>query len=257
MSGFEPEADCWPGVEVAIEGTNLSPRDIPSRQLIELLEATTATLDAIAAESGVKSPAVRLVQVRPGSAAYDLRVPEVAAVPLFDALWHHVETRGSESSPAVRRALGRLHRAGKTGSVRLRIFDGLGHERGAPLYVAPPLEVAQPPVETTTELQARVVGVAAGRGDRLSVRLRLDDGGTVEFEANQELARAAARAFLRAVRVEVDYGVSPEGEVPGQLAAIEMVEFVQDEEILDELERVSGAVALNVRASDWLKELDE
>lgn len=260
MTEQKQHTAAWPGLEVAIEGTNLSPSDVPVRQLIELLEAAAAALDTIAEERGAQLPPLRLLAVRNGSAAYELRLPDAGAAPIVDELAHHIETRGVESSPGVRRAIERLHRAGKTGSVRLRVYDAKGKPRAKTLHVAPPLEVHQTPFEATTEVYGRVVGVSAGRGDKLSVRLRLDDGGTSEFTADQDLAGLAARLFLRTIRAEVDYEVTSDGESPAQLTLIEPIQRIADDEVVDAFERIRSELAEmgpKIRASDWLKELDE
>jgi hypothetical protein len=254
----EPEK--WPGLELAIEGTNLSPADVPVRQLVELLEAATAALDAIAEERGGKIPQLRLLEVRNGSAAYELRVPDGVAAPIFEELAQHIKMRGAQSSPQIRRALDRLHRAGKTGSVRVRVYDAKGKARGKPLHVAPPVEIVEAPFETASEVFGRIVAVSAGRGDKLSVRLRLDDGGTSEFTADRDVAAVAGRLFLRTVRADVDYEVTSDGETANQITAIEPFEAVADHEILDAFERTRAELAdagIKIRASDWLKELDE
>lgn len=251
----------WPGLEVAIEGTNLSPEDIDARHTIELVEAAISALEAIAKDRGSKSVGFRFVGIHKGSAAYDLRVPDPASVPIIEELARHVEKRGTESSPGVRRAIERLHRAGKgAGSVRLRVYDSKGVARSKPLYVAAPLNVVYAPFDTTTEVYGRVVAVAAGRGDRLSVKLRLDDGGTAEFEADNEVAAIAGRLFLRTVRAEVDYEVTVDGESATEIRALQPFDPAPDDEILGAFDEARAQLAkegFRPRASDWLKELDE
>lgn len=249
----------WPGLEVAIAGTNLSPADIPVRHLIELLEAAVSALDAIAQERGAKMEPPRLLEVRGGSAAYELRLPEPSSGPIVEELLGHVESRSVHSSPAIRRAIARLHRAGKQGSVRLRLVNSSG-EPSKPLFVAPPVQMAYAPFETTSEVYARVVAVSASKGDKVSVRLRLDDGGTVEFDANRDVASIAGRLFLKSVRAEVAYEVTADGEQGSELINIEPFEVVPDDEFLGAFDRISAALVSSghtMRASDWLKELDE
>lgn len=257
MTQPQQHTETWPGVEVAFEGTNLSPADVPLRHLIELLEATTGVLEAIAEERGGKMPPLRLLEVRSGSAAFDLRLPDTVAVPILDEFAHHIESRGAQSSHTIRRAIERLHRAGKPGSVRLRFYDAQGNRRPATLHVAPPLEVPHVPFDLSNELYARVVGVtAAGRGDKLSVKLRSHEG-THTFTANQEVASAAAKFFLRQVRAEVDYEATSEGESGAEVISIELFEPIPDDEFLDELDKIRvDFAAEKVRASDWLRELE-
>ena len=256
----DEEQSSWPGLEVAIEGTNLSPADVPVRQVVELLEAAAAALETIAAERGIDLTPPRLLAVKTGSAAYELRFPDPTAAPVVEELAHHIETRGKQSSPAVRHSIDRLHRAGRIGSVRLQVFDAKGKPRAKPLHIAKPLELVHAPFDAVSEVFGRVIGVSAGRGDRLTVRLRLDDGGGVEFASDQEVARLAGRLFLRLVRAEVAYELTPEGESPGEITRIEAFEPVPDDEILDGFEQARKQLAdhgVKLRASDWLKDLDE
>jgi hypothetical protein len=261
MSDQDEPTEEWPGLEVAIEGTNLSPADVNARHLIELVEAALGALEAVAEDRGAKKvDPPRLVKIRKGSAAYDLRTPDESISPVIDELARHVASRGAESSPSVRRAIDRLHRAGKTGSVRMRTLGSRGRASGQPIYVAPTLRLVHAPFETATEVYAKVVSVSAGKLDNLSVKLRLDDGGTAEFDADQSVAAIAGRLFLQSVRAEVEYEVTGDSEKAGTITSIEAFAPVRDDEILDEFERIRGDLAshgLKVRASDWLKELDE
>lgn len=50
-----------PLMELAIEAPGISPKDVPIRHLVELLEAASAALYAVARESGVEPPVMRLV----------------------------------------------------------------------------------------------------------------------------------------------------------------------------------------------------
>ncbi len=261
MTELNGHASTWPGLEVAIEGTNLSPEDIDARHMVELVEAATAALDVVAKERGRKAIGLRLVGIRKGSAAYDLRVPDPASVPVIDEFARHVERRGVESSPVIRRAIERLHRAGKgQGSVRLRVYDSKGMVRPSSIYVASPVSVVHAPFDVTTEIYGRVVAVAAGRGDRLSVKLRLDDGGTAEFDADSDVAALAGRLFFRRIRAEVDYEVTPDGESATEILSLQAFDAAPDHDILEAFDSVREEFVkdgFKPRASDWLKELDE
>src|SRR5437870_668593 len=57
---------------IAIAGEGITPKDVPLRQLAELLEATAAAFEAIAAEKHLDAPNISLLRVKKGSAAYAL-----------------------------------------------------------------------------------------------------------------------------------------------------------------------------------------
>ncbi|MFC1642754.1 hypothetical protein ACFL5O_08735 [Myxococcota bacterium] len=256
MSKESPQSDEWPGFEVAIEGQGFSPADVPVRQLAELLEAAAAAVDAIAAERGIKLPAPRLVAVRAGSAAYDLRIPDASAGPLVAELEKHIAARGKDSSLAVRHALERFHRAGRVGSVRFCMFRS---GPANPLYVAPPLEQVVAPFEAASEVYGQIVAVAE-RGNRLVIRLRLDDGQAADFEANQDTAQRAARLFLRCVHAEVLYDVEAGHESPATITDLEPWDDSRDEGALANFDAAREQLMRNgvhLRASDWLRELGE
>lgn len=249
----------WRGFELAVAGTNLSPADIPARQLVELIEAAMQTVELIAEERGAAKPRLRLIGVTTGSAAYQLRTPDPADGPVIDELARQVETRGVHASPAVRQALARLNHAGKNGSVRLRVVAKGGVKRKKDLFVAPPVELVGTPYEETAEVVGRLVGVNAGRSNALTIRLRLDDGITREFAVEQDIAARAGKLFLQMVLARVTYDIGPDSMAPGEALDICPCEMVDDGEFLREIElarkKISG-VGTVPSASEWLRSLE-
>jgi len=260
MSRKPEPPDRWPGFEIAIEGEGLSPAELPVRVLIELLEAAAKIVEEVAAERGAKLPTPRLVAVKTGSAAYDLRIPDKSAFAVVGEIQRQIKTRAEDAGALVRQAVQRLHDAGgRVGSVRFTPFLGT---RGKPkaLYVAPPTEVVLTPFDATEETQGRVVGVLAG--NKLSVKLRLDDGKIQDFRTeDEEIARRAARLFLKPVRVQFQHAGSDEAlSSANLLLAIEQREGADDdfvaeiESLRQEIEKTGGP---KLRATDWLRELGE
>src|SRR5687767_3200452 len=100
---------------IAIAGEGITPKDVPLRQLAELLEATAATFEAIAAEKKIEPPKLSLSQVKMGSAAYDVVSEDRYAGRAVSSFVTTVRRRGKGASPRTRNSLSRLHRiASKT-----------------------------------------------------------------------------------------------------------------------------------------------
>lgn len=258
MANKGPRSDKWPGFEIAIEGEGLSPEEVPIRQLVELLESAVNAVQVLADERGIKLQSPRLVAVRQGSAAYDLRIPDESAAPLVVELESQIQTRGKEGSHEVRRALERMNKAGRMGSVRFRAYRN-GKLKAKPLYVAPPFEVAIAPFEAQSEVIGRVVGVVQST-TRLTVNLRLDDGHIESFVADQESGRLAARLFLSVVRAEVVYDVERGKEDPAMIIGLEGFGELSDDSVLaafDEAREELIGEGVSIRASDWLRELQD
>jgi hypothetical protein len=248
----------WPGFEIAIEGEGLSPAELPIRTLVELLEAACKVVDSVAIEMGIRLPSPSLVAVRHGSAAYDVRIHDEGARPVVTEVEKHIKTRAQDASPAVRQGVKRLHDAGgRVGSVRFSPYSRSGTRR-KPLYVAAPIEIVPAPLDTTDEVQGRVVGVLAGA--RHSIRLRLDDGRVHEYRVETEdLARKSARLFLKSVRAQIELQVTDGVDTQGMVTSLEECE-VPDDDFLSEIEAIRNDVfseASPIRGSDWLRELDE
>lgn len=249
--------DQWPGFEIAIEGEGLTPSELPVRTLIELLEAAAKIVEEVAADSGLKLTAPRLVEVRDGSAAYDLRIPDKSAFTVVNEIQRQIKSRAVDAPAPIRVAVKRLHDAGgHVGSVRFTPYTRQ-HTKAKPLYVASPPEEVSTPFDATEELQGRVVGVMAGA--KISVKLRLDDGRVKDFRAeDEEVARRAARLFLKTVRVQFEHEISDDNEAVGRLTSIHECEPTDDdflseiESVRIELEKTSSPVS----GHDWLAELE-
>jgi hypothetical protein len=251
----------WPGFEIAIEGEGLSPAELPVRALVELLEAACKVVDSVAAEMGTRLRSPSLVAVKNGSAAYDLRICDEGARPVVTEVERQIKERAQGATPAIRQSVRRLHDAGgRVGSVRFSPYSRAGTKKKA-LYVAAPVEIVLAPFETTDEVQGRVVGVMSAAAH--SVRLRLDDGRVRDYRVETEdLVRKAAKFFLRPVRAQVEYHVADDAddaESAGIIIAMEESELA-DDDFLSEIEAIRQEVLDSdspIRASDWLRELDE
>lgn len=253
-----PDVTTWPGMEFAIEGAGLTPADIPARRLAALLEAAAALFERVAQERGVRVELPRLVEVRTGSAAYALRSPDVEAEAVFGELEVHVEQRGRSASPHLRSAIDRLHKASKgIGSIRLARFEGAVRAKKV-VHVAPPLSVEPATFEESRELFGVVVAVDAGQRKAASVKIRLDDGATRDFDAELPIAQRAAALFMRPARVLVTFTVTGGDDADGHIEDLDSWEGA-DAYRTDPLGAFSGAAALaragKVRASEWLDEL--
>ncbi len=249
----------WPGMEVAIEGAGLRPADVPARHLAALLEAAAGLFDAVAAERGTKVEPPRLVEVRIGSAAYQLRSPDTEAAAVAEELEEHVRTRGQGASATVRHALDRLHKANKgLGSIRIARFDAHGRMVKKPVHLAPPLSVEAFAFEEAREISGVVIAVDAGLRKGAGVKLRLDDGGVQLFDADIGLAMRAARLFTKRVRAMVSFTITGDREADG---AIEEIEEASDEEGADSepliaFDAIAGKLSSHgVSASAWLDDL--
>lgn len=251
--------DAWPGLEVAIVGTGIAPKDIPLRQAVEILEAAAATLEVVIEERGAALAVPALTEVRKGSACYQLRTADVGLVGVLDELEKHVETRGQHASNDLRRALMRLHQAGRgVGAVRLSTFDATGERRKRRLFVAAPVTPEGLPFDEGDEIYGEVVGVTLGR--EYVIRLRLDDGGTRDFFADAKVAKTAGALFNEHVRATTTYRATAAGD--RQDAAIEELEAWPDhgspDDVLAHFDDVARRLrGRAIRASDWLRRREE
>lgn len=240
-----------PRFEIAIEGSGLSPSDIAARDLAELLTAAAGLVEAVAKDRGVKAPDPRLVQVRKGSALYAFEIPDAAAQPIVDEMERRIRTRGEGAGPEVRRALDRLHRAGRgVGSVRFR-----AKPRAKAVYVAPLIAEALSLFDIGTELHGTVVGVTLSKAGAASVKLQIDEGTMIDLAGNSQLARLAARLFLRSVRATVSYDTTGYEDKRPTLVALDKWDRAEDEDTLDlfdDLRQELSAAGIKLHASEWL-----
>ena len=92
------------------------------------------------------------------------------------------------------------------------------------------------------------------------VKLRLDDGGSQEFRADAEVAKQAARLFLKTIRADVDYEVNDGEESGGMIVALERWDSAEDSDIVAEFDAARDkliAEGIALRASEWLRELED
>jgi hypothetical protein len=248
----------WGGLELAIEGEGLSPSDVSVRQLAELLQAAASAADAIAEEQGIEPVDLRLVNVRKGSAAYDLTSPSPDAGQVLRELYHAAKTRAKKSTPKVRHAMQRLHGASKLGSLRMVPQDSGGKpmRSAKAIHLAPPIEEASHSIDAGAEIQGRVVGVFVGRGNSTTVRIRHDRGGTDDFSAEPDVAETAARLFNRRANARVTYSIDHDTKTAG---TIERVSLWEDEDLLEVVNAARQDIESDgdvIDVEKWLEELD-
>jgi hypothetical protein len=197
-----------PTLEVAITGAGVTPDEVPVRELLEMLGATVALLDALARDSSKPSTHVALTAVQPGSAAYVLRATQPEHDGEFgrnaSRFYSTLQNRGRGESPDVRRHLMRLHNSGAgRGAVRVNFWAK--DDRREALITSAPLEVVPSELGASTVLYGTVVGIEAKRGG-CTVTVKPDDGGgKVNLDAEPFLAERAGRLFNRSVRVVATY----------------------------------------------------
>jgi len=258
MAETPKKSSPWGGLELAIEGEGLSPSDISVRQLAELLQAAASAADAIAEEQGIEPVDLRLINVRKGSAAYDLTSPSPDAGRVLRELYNAAKTRAKKSTPKVRHAMARLHGASKTGSLRMVPQDSSGKPMPSAkaIHLAPPVEEASHAIDVGTEVQGRIVGVFVGRGTSTTVRIRYDRGGTDDFSAEQDVVEAAARLFNRRATARVTYNLDHDEKTAGM---IERVSLWEDDDLLDVVRAARQDIESDGESIDvekWLEELD-
>lgn len=244
-------------MEVAIDAKGISPKDVPVRQLVELLEAAVSALDAVAREHGIEPPAMRLVGVREGSAAYELYADSEDARVVVRELYNATKKRGANSGPGVRKALARLHAASKVGQVRItsRLGTQDGKKAPRPVYVEPPIPTDEVHSEMAAEYYGRVVGLFV-KNEQTVVRLRMDDGGTEEYQTRRELEGRVASFFNKSARVHVVHTLH--GDQVGD-GVIEAIDEWTNEEFLDVMHSVRDDLTqqgVTVDVEAWLRELD-
>jgi len=244
-------------MEVAIEAKGIAPKDVPIRQLVELLEAAVSALDAVARENGIEPPAMRLVGVRHGSAAYELYADTDDARVVVRELYNATKKRGVGSGPSVRKALARLHSASKVGQIRITSHLGMqeGKKPPRPIYVEPPMITDDVHSEKGAEHYGRVVGLSV-KNEQTFVRLRIDDGGTEEYRAQAELEGRVASFFNKTVRVYVVHTLY--GDEVGD-GVIEAIDEWTNEEFLNVMHSLRDDLTrqgVTVDVDAWLRELD-
>jgi hypothetical protein len=205
---------------LAVEGEGLGPNDIPLRNLIELLEATAATFEALATEKQLAPPKMSLARITHGSARYEFVSDDRQAPRLTDAFWSAVKHRGKGLSQKTRRQLGRLHRAAARTGAALRIDPVDGKRTAKPIYLAAPIEEDRARIEEATLVYARIVGVNIDAHERASVTLRYDDGGSGEFGADLETLTQAAALIGHPVEASVTFAKGEEARLPLNIEAI-------------------------------------
>jgi hypothetical protein len=205
---------------IAVEGEGLGPKDLPVRHLAELLEATAATFDALAAERQMDKPNLSLARIASGSVRLEFVSEDQHAARLVRAFWTAVKHRGKGTSPRTRRQLIRLHHAAARTGAALRIDPIDGKSGTKPIYLAAPAEEERARIEQATVVFARVVGVNIDVQEQGSVTLRYDDGGSGEFGADLEIMTRAAALIGHPVEANVTFAKGEETRRPLNIEGI-------------------------------------
>lgn len=243
-------------MELAIEAPGISPKDIPIRHLVELLEATSAALDAVARESGVEPPVMRLVGLHEGSAAYDLYSDAENAANVVQKFHEAIKDCGATSGASVRKALARLHAVGKDARVRVTSKVPVrGKKHSAVLYVQQLAETDELQSEMAAEYYGRVVGLQVRNGQTY-VRLRYDDGGTEEFRAGPDVERKVAQFFNCTVRMYVLHMLHGSEWTESYIESIEEWSGEDFLAVMQSLRSDLSKKGISVDVEAWLQELD-
>ena len=242
---------------IALTGEGITPRDVSLRQLAELLQATAATFDSLAADRKVNPPTVSLAGVKEGSAAYELYSSDRQADRVAASFLAAVRRRGKGTSPRTRRSLQRMHNvSAKTGS--LRIDPPKPAPKAKPLYLAPPVQDADTQLEEATVVYGRVVGLRIDARDQAAVTLRYDDGGQGEFETSIEILQRAAGLLGRSVAGRVTFLRGEEQDWEGSLEEIE--EHAEPGAFMEAIRRACQELqekGIVIDASTWVVERDD
>jgi hypothetical protein len=184
---------------IAVDGAGVTPKAVPLRHLIEVLEAAAYTFEAIADEKRLDPPKLSLANIKSGSAEYQVYSEDRQALRVFDTFVTAVRRRGKGASPKTRHGLERLHNAGARAGAVIRV----GGKTSKPLLLAAPVPEANAKIQEATVVFARVVGVNIDAREKVTVKLRYDDGGSHEFVADPDILGNAAMLMGLSVEARV------------------------------------------------------
>jgi hypothetical protein len=201
---------------LAVDGAGVAPKDISLRQLIELLEAAAYTFEAIADEKRLEPPKLSLSSIKSGSAEYHVYSEDRQASRVFNTFTAVVRRRGKGASPKTRHGLERLHNAGARAGAAIRV----GAKTRKPLLLAAPIPEEKTKIQESTVVFARVVGVNIDAREKVTVRLRYDDGGSHEFAADPDILGKAATLIGLPVEARVTFA---RGESTDSALSIESI----------------------------------
>lgn len=241
---------------IAVGGEGVSPRDLPLRRLTELLEATAATIEAVAAENQVETPRFSVAEVLEGSAEYRLISEDQQASLVHKSVLDAVKSRGRKRSLQTRNAMLRLYQiASKIGP--LSFESKIAGKKTEKVVLSVPVELDERFIEEATVVYGRVIGariVGVGAEDG-KVEIRFDDGGSGEFEAELEILAQAASLIGRHVACHVTYQSGSQRDMEDRLEDIE--EHPRDVDLVAELTRVRDQIrdrGIVIDAEAWRRE---
>lgn len=206
---------------IALGDKGFGPKDVSLRQLAELLEATAATYESVAAENHVAPPTLSLSRVKSGSAAYVFVSEDRQADRVTRSLVTTVKRRGRGASPQTRNSLMRLHRlSSKSGPLRIQP-PSTSAVAAKPVYLSSLVPDDEVHLEEGTVVYGRIVGLKIDMVERGGITLRYDDGGQGDFAATTELVARAAPMIGHHVSARVTFIRGEERDWPGEIEEIE------------------------------------
>ncbi len=245
-------------IEVKIGGEGVGLESVPIRALAELLQAAASAVETVAKASGMEAPAMHLIEVREGSAAYTLASESTQAAAVIGDLYDTAKLRGKGAQPEVRHALKRLHgEAAKYGSLRIRTPPSRSGRARKEITVAPPIDDQAPGHESYEDVYGRVVGLYAARDSTIVIHIRIEEGRTEAFSADESLVGAATAMFNKYVMARVVYAYDVDTKEPLTVESIVAWERAAGDFAFaaDKFRSDLQEEGIEIDASEWLAEL--
>jgi len=121
--------------------------------------------------------------------------------------------------------------------------------------LAPSVHPEPAAFDEVRELYGTVVAVDAGLRRSARVKLRLDDGGVIDLEADLAVAQRAARLFTKRVRAMTSLAIAGDADAEGALEEIDAWDFddATDDDPLRAFDEATRDLRHHgVSASEWI-----
>lgn len=234
----------------------MSPESVSLKELADVLQQTSAVVEAVAEGEGGSAPEVVLTEVRQGSAAYTMVSPDLTFEPMLERLFDAVTSRGHGFDRSVREAMKRLFKA--TSRVGRASFAFEGVERLAEGATVDLTEPVVAPVLTRygTTIYGVLVAVAMRANGQDVVQLELEEGGRLQLDCSPEIADRAKVLFKRPVVATAFASWDGETTSDWDIEDIEEREGATDLlEALDGVRRRIAKASSPVDVDAWLAEI--